>query len=106
MAHADGAMQMVSVRVAFSPCAGQVDEAELLVPLGTTVGEALAQSQMIKRHPQIDLALNRVGIWGRFRELTDVLRDQDRVEIYRALHVDPKEARRLRYRKHRATGKA
>jgi len=38
--------------------------------------------------------------------LTDVLRDRDRVEVYRPLKVDPKEARRLRYRQHLATLKA
>jgi len=40
-----------------------------------------------------------VGIWGRLCTPEAALRDRDRVEIYRALAVDPKEARRQRYRK-------
>jgi uncharacterized protein len=38
------------------------------------------------------------GIWGRRCDMGQALRDGDRVEIYRALAVDPKEARRLRYK--------
>jgi len=43
----------------------------------------------------------KVGIWGRTRSLDTPLRDMDRVEVYRALKVDPKEARRLRYGRHK-----
>ena len=43
----------------------------------------------------------RVGVWGRLRATTDALRDRDRVELYRPLTVDPKEARRQRYRAQR-----
>ena len=49
----------------------------------------------------LDLATLRAGIWGRESGPATSLRDRDRVEIYRALVVDPKEARRLRYRNHR-----
>jgi putative ubiquitin-RnfH superfamily antitoxin RatB of RatAB toxin-antitoxin module len=42
-----------------------------------------------------------VGVWGALRGLDHPLRDRDRVEVYRPLKVDPKEARRLRYRSHR-----
>lgn len=96
----------ISVRVAYSPRAGVVDEVELVLPPGATVGEALSQSQLLRRHAEIDLTLPRVGVWGKLRGLDELLRDQDRVEIYRPLLVDPKEARRLRYRKHRELGKA
>ena len=73
----------------------------LAVPPGSTVADALEQSQILQRHPSLDLASHRVGIWGKLCSLETVLRDCDRVEIYRPLQVDPKEARRLRYRKHR-----
>jgi putative ubiquitin-RnfH superfamily antitoxin RatB of RatAB toxin-antitoxin module len=44
------------------------------------------------------LAELRIGIWGRVKPLQTLLRDRDRIEVYRPLTVDPKEARRLRYR--------
>jgi hypothetical protein len=40
----------------------------------------------------------KVGVWGQLRTLDHVLRDRDRVEIYRPLQIDPKDARRLRHR--------
>jgi putative ubiquitin-RnfH superfamily antitoxin RatB of RatAB toxin-antitoxin module len=43
-----------------------------------------------------------VGVWFKLREMATVLRDRDRVEIYRPLIVDPKEARRQRYKRHKA----
>ena len=96
----DGAAHL-TVCVAYSPRAGEVDEEALLLKAGSTVRDALKQCLLVQRHSEIDLAAPRVGIWGKLRALDDVLRDQDRVEIYRPLQVDPKEARRLRYRKHR-----
>jgi putative ubiquitin-RnfH superfamily antitoxin RatB of RatAB toxin-antitoxin module len=91
----------LAVCVAYSPHAGAVDEVALTLPVGATVRDALLQSRLSDRHPEIDPAAPRVGVWGKLRALDDQLRDQDRVEIYRPLQVDPKEARRLRYRKHR-----
>ena len=46
------------------------------------------------------------GVWGRVQPLDHVLRDGDRVELYRPLTVDPKEARRLRYKKQQRGEKA
>lgn len=96
----------VRVHVAYSPRPGEVDEVQLELPAGSTVQDALAKSLLLQRHAEIDSALPRVGVWGKLRALDAVLRDQDRVEIYRPLQVDPKEARRLRYRKHREKIKA
>jgi len=84
------------VSVVFSPRAREVDEIELRLPAGATVADALAASGMQARHPQIDLSVLPVGIWGAFCERHDALRDRDRVELYRPLRVDPKEARRQR----------
>lgn len=61
-----------------------------------TVHDALLASGLADPH-QDGLA---VGIWGRRASLGTRLRDQDRLEIYRPLTVDPKEARRVRYRAH------
>lgn len=74
--------------------------AQMLVPLsvpeGTTLEEAVRLSGLLEEFPEIDLANARVGIWNKLAELTSVLREKDRVEIYRPLIADPKEVRRKR----------
>lgn len=91
--------ERLRVSVAYSPRAGEVDEVTIELPAGATLGEAIRASGMAQRHPALDLAQARIGIWGRVQPEGTVLRERDRVEIYRPLQVDPKEARRLRYRK-------
>lgn len=71
----------------------------LQVRPGTTLRQALEQSGILQRCPEIDLGENKVGIFGKLRELDTVLNEGDRVEIYRPLKVDPKEARRRRAKK-------
>jgi hypothetical protein len=85
------------VEVAYSPAPGRVDWVSLDLPDGARLQDALAASGLPARH---GLALDglRAGIWGRVQPLEAPLRERDRVEIYRPLRVDPKEARRLRYR--------
>jgi hypothetical protein len=95
------ASDALSVTVVYSPRAGEVDEVPLNLPRGTSVRDALAASGLAQRYPAVQFATLRTGVWGKLREPGDLLRDQDRVEIYRPLKVDPKEARRLRYRQHR-----
>ena len=68
----------------------------LRVPAGTTVEQAVAQSGLLQAIPGIDLAINMVGIHGKRKPLDTVLREHDRVEVYRPLQADPKEARRRR----------
>jgi putative ubiquitin-RnfH superfamily antitoxin RatB of RatAB toxin-antitoxin module len=91
----------LSVVVAYSPRAGEVDEVSMELPTGATVSDALATSGLPLRHPQVNFLALKSGVWGKLREATDTLRDRDRVEFYRPLQVDPKEARRVRYRQHR-----
>jgi len=61
-----------------------------------TVADAIRASGLLEQCPEIDLAKNRVGIFARLCRLEESLADGDRVEIYRPLKVDPKEARRRR----------
>ena len=68
----------------------------LNVPAGTTIGQAVAQSGLLQAIPGIDLAINKVGIHGKRQPLATGLREHDRVEVYRPLQADPKEARRRR----------
>jgi hypothetical protein len=64
------------------------------VPLGSTVGEALSHSKIHALVAELDIADGRVGIFGKAVKLSQVLKSGDRVEIYRPLLNDPKEARR------------
>jgi len=93
---------MARVEVAYSPRPGEVDVCEYALPPGATILQALQGSGMLRRHPEIDLAAVAVGVWGEAMPLSAPLRDGDRVEVYRPLAIDPKEARRLRYRKQRS----
>jgi len=86
------------VEVAYSPSAGQVTLWTLAMPAGSTVGDALARSGLFEAHPELQVQALSVGTWGATRTLADLLRDKDRVEVYRSLRVDPKEARRQRHR--------
>lgn len=73
----------------------------LQVPPGTTVAGAIEASGIRERFPEIDLARQPVGVFGRHAELATVLQDDDRVEIYRPLLADPKAQRRERARRQR-----
>ncbi|AKJ41566.1 RnfH family protein [Pragia fontium] len=68
----------------------------LTVPQGTTVEQAILASGILAERSDIDLAVNKVGVFSRGVKLADVLQDGDRVEIYRPLTADPKELRRIR----------
>ncbi|MDN2710667.1 RnfH family protein [Janthinobacterium sp. SUN118] len=68
----------------------------LRVPAGTTIEQAVALSGLLQDVPGLDLAINMVGIYGKKKPLDTVLREHDRVEVYRPLQADPKEARRRR----------
>ena len=85
----------IKVEVAFALADRQAIIA-LTMPAGATVQEAIEQSRIRERFPEIDLGSHKVGIFGKLTKLDAVLRDRDRVEIYRPLVADPKEVRRKR----------
>jgi len=85
----------LAVEVVYATPARQARYA-LRVKQGTTVSDAIRASGVLEAFPEIDLARNRVGIYGNLTRPTQLLRDGDRVEIYRPLTADPKEARRKR----------
>ena len=66
---------------------------------GTTARQAVERSGILQRFPEIDLARAGLGIFGRVVSPDTPLRDGDRVEIYRPLIADPKQARRTRARR-------
>lgn len=69
---------------------------ELELAHGQTLQVAVEASGVLADFPEIDLRRNRVGIHAKLATLDTPLRDGDRVEIYRPLAADPKEARRRR----------
>jgi hypothetical protein len=75
-------------------------EEQVIIPVvaqaGMTVAAAIEASGILKKFPEIDLSVNKVGIFGKLVKSDTVLRDKDRVEIYRKLIADPKEVRRQR----------
>ena len=75
-------------------------EVQVILPVdveeGTTLRQAIERSGVLNRYPEIDLAVNKVGVFGRLAKLDETLRARDRVEIYRPLIADPKEVRKQR----------
>ena len=94
-------VEALAVEVVYCPAPGEVDSVALVLAPGSTVADALQASGVLQRHG-LAAAGVRVGVWCRAAPLDRVLRQRDRVEVYRALTVDPKEARRQRYKRHRA----
>ncbi|MDF3035633.1 MAG: RnfH family protein [Paucimonas sp.] len=72
---------------------------DLEIAQGTTLEQAIQQSGILTDMPEIDLSVHKVGIFGKVKALDTVLRQRDRVEIYRLLVADPKESRRQRVEK-------
>lgn len=89
----------MKVTVAYSPGPREVLEWQVDVPEGATARQAVQASGLPQACPALDLATAEVGIWGRRAAWTQAVREGDRVEIYRGLLVDPKVARRERFRK-------
>lgn len=85
----------IAVEVVYALPAEQVLVRLQLSP-GTTVLQAIEQSGLPSRYPKIREAPLRAGVFGKLVALDDGLAGGDRVEIYRPLTVDPKEARRRR----------
>ena len=87
--------ELIEVEVAYA----RPDQQEVFVIRcmpGVTIEQVILQSAILRRFPEIDLAHNKVGIFGRLCALDARVRPGDRVEIYRALIADPKEVRRQR----------
>lgn len=66
----------------------------LNVKIGTTIQQAILKSNL--KYIITNLAIYRVGIYGKLKSLNTILREYDRIEIYRPLIIDPKDARRQR----------
>ncbi|MDB5783069.1 RnfH family protein [Caballeronia mineralivorans] len=94
----------LSIEVCYALPQGKSAICALSLGEGVTVREAIEASGLLARFPEIDLNVQKVGVFGKIRPLDEVLVDRDRVEIYRPLKVDPKVARQRRVEKTRRGG--
>ncbi|EKE17559.1 MAG: hypothetical protein ACD_10C00398G0009 [uncultured bacterium] len=87
--------EMINIEV----CYALPEKQELIrvkLPQGATLLQALAASGLLQKYPEIDLKKNKFGIFAKLSKPDSILRDRDRVEIYRPLIADPKEVRKQR----------
>lgn len=85
--------ELITVEVAYALPDEQVILSLEAAP-DTNVEQAIKRSGILERYPQIDLANDKVGIFGKICKLDASLHHKDRIEIYRGLIADPKESRR------------
>jgi putative ubiquitin-RnfH superfamily antitoxin RatB of RatAB toxin-antitoxin module len=90
-------MKHVAVTVVYA-LRDRATEIVLRLPAGTTVAQALDRSGLAQRHPEADIAHCPVGVFGKPVDRQSIIADGDRIEAYRPLLADPKEARRERAR--------
>jgi uncharacterized protein len=87
--------ELIEVEITY-PQSDEQAVVTLRVPLETTVGQAIELSGVLRNHPEFPGGSLAVGIFGHRVEFAQPLREFDRVEIYRPLIADPKNARRNR----------
>ena len=86
---------MINIEIAYAKPEKQTLQS-FSVETNCTVKEAILQSGILSKYPEIDLTLAKVGIFSKPCTLNQSVQDGDRVEIYRPLPTDPKEMRRSR----------
>lgn len=87
--------EMINVEVCYALPEKQALVSVKLAP-GATLLQALEASGLLEKYPEIDLKKNKFGVFAKLSKPDAVLRDRDRVEIYRPLIADPKEVRKQR----------
>ncbi len=75
---------------------GSQNRLTLKLPQGSNISQAINRSGLLRHFPEIDLSINKVGIFSKIQPVDTLLNEGDRIEIYRPLVADPKEARRRR----------
>ena len=96
----------LQVTVVYSHTPRHVVELVVQVPATSTLQQALVLSGVLGQYPDLGVGTPDVGVWGKVADITQHLQNGDRIEIYRPLTVDPKVARRTRFKGQgaRATG--
>jgi putative ubiquitin-RnfH superfamily antitoxin RatB of RatAB toxin-antitoxin module len=95
---------MLQVTVTCSPVPREVFEQIVKVPEGASVRDAVMASDLTQAYPAFDWQAAAPGIWGRAVEWTQAVAEMDRIELCRPLAVDPKVARRERFKQQGARG--
>ena len=90
--------ELIEIEVAYALPENQILES-LKVPYGTTAAQAVQLSGVCNKFPEIQPDNKNLGIFGKLVKPETILRNHDRVEIYRPIIVDPKEKRRERVKK-------
>ncbi len=73
-----------------------VTSISLVMESGSSIETAIKRSDILDKYSEIDLKNNKIGIFSDIKSLDDILQEGDRIEIYRPLKIDPKQARRQR----------
>lgn len=90
---------VLDIEVVYAAGPHQVTRVALRLPVGATLTDAVRASRVLDGVATEVVDQLKAGVWGRLAPGGTLLRAGDRVELYRPLTVDPKEARRLRYRR-------
>lgn len=85
----------INVEVVYAMAQKQVVR-KVNVDAGTTLGAAIVQSGIMMDFPDLELENAKVGVYGKAVSMVTVIKEGDRIEIYRPLIADPKEVRRRR----------
>jgi putative ubiquitin-RnfH superfamily antitoxin RatB of RatAB toxin-antitoxin module len=94
--------ETISVSVVYA-LAERQEIVKLAIAEGTTVAQAVAQSELSRRFPEINSRPLHCAIYSRAVDASYVVRDGDRIEILRPLLIDPKEQRRQAAAKNKLT---
>jgi putative ubiquitin-RnfH superfamily antitoxin RatB of RatAB toxin-antitoxin module len=89
------AAELINIQVCYASATLQFLRALQVAP-GTTIEQAVAQSGVLQEVPALNMAQLQAGIYAKKKPLDTILREHDRIELYRALIADPKQARRRR----------
>ena len=87
--------EQIKVEVVYA-LPGKQELVSVKLPQGASVRQAIESSGILQKCPEIDLMKNKLGVFAKLTKPDTVLRDRDRVEIYRPLIADPKEVRKQR----------
>ncbi len=87
--------EMMNIEVCYA-MSNKQELVRIKLPEGASLQQGLDASGLLNKYPEIDVKKNKFGIWNKLSKLDAVLRDKDRIEIYRPLIADPKEVRKQR----------
>ncbi len=91
--------EVIVCEVMFASAPGQITHRQCHAAAGDRLIDVIRGSGVLELHPEIDLSVLRIGVFGKLKTLDQPVAQGDRIEIYRPLQVDPKTARRLRAEK-------